>query len=209
MVAVPREWVGQTAVVIATGPSLTAEDVDYCRGKARVLAINDAYRLAPWADALYACDPKWWTWHKGVPSFTGPKWSLQHSAWNGLSVKFPDVQLLRKTGADGLERDPTGLRSGDNSGFQAVNLAYHYGVSRIILLGFNMQLKKGRSHWFGDHPNKQQSPYPRFRQKFATLVKPLAKSGVQVVNCSRDSVLECFPKAELLDTLKASSEVAA
>ena len=81
MVVVPKAWSGETVVVIATGPSLTAEDVDYCRGKARVIAINDAYTLAPWADALYATDAKWWHWHRGVASFTGAKWSMEHSAW--------------------------------------------------------------------------------------------------------------------------------
>src|SRR5690349_14752114 len=34
----PR-WAGETVVCLATGPSLTAEDVASCRGKARVIAI--------------------------------------------------------------------------------------------------------------------------------------------------------------------------
>lgn len=49
-----------TIVCVASGESLTRADVNYCRGKARVLAINDNYRIAPWADWLYACDGRWW-----------------------------------------------------------------------------------------------------------------------------------------------------
>jgi len=201
MPTVPRDWPGETCVVLATGPSLTPDDVDFCRGKARVIAVNNAYTLAPWADALYACDAKWWHWHQGVPSFTGPKWSLDHSAWGTHRARYPDVQKLRNTGTRGLERDPSGLKNGRNSGYQAVNLAYHYGAKRIVLLGFNMQPARGRSHFFGEHPNNQKSPYNIFRKEFASLVDPLKKSGVQVINCSRQSVLECFPKADLHEVL--------
>jgi hypothetical protein len=209
VVAVPKDWPGETVVVIATGPSLTAEDVDYCRGKARVIAINDAIRLAPWADALYATDAKWWGWHKGVPSYTGPKWSMEHTAWNNIRALYTDVQRLRNTGANCLEHDPTGLRNGRNSGFAAINLAVHYGAGRIVMLGYDMQPRGGKSHFFGEHPQKGQSPYPQFRAAFETLVKPLAKLKIEIVNCSRNSVLTCFPKADLRDVLKARDEVAA
>ena len=200
---VPRSWVGQTAIVVATGPSLTQDDVTFCQGRGHVIAINDAYRLAPWADCLYATDAKWWNWHKGVPEFAGAKWSMRHNAWNGLCVKYPDVQLLRNSGPDGLEHEPTGLKNGRNSGYAAINLAYLYGATRIVLLGYDMQAVKGKSHFFGEHPNKQKSPYPQFRTRMASLVKPLAKRGVKIVNCSRNSALTCFPKADLRATLEA------
>lgn len=205
MVSVPREWPDQTIVCIATGPSLTADDVDYCRGKARVIAINDAYTLAPWADALYATDANWWHWHRGVPEFVGPKWSLEHSQWSRYRVMYPDVQRLQNTGPDGLERQPTGLKNGRNSGYAAINLAYHYGASRIVLLGYEMQRTGGRGHFFGEHPNKSTSPYDQFRRRFQALVKPMAKSGISVVNCSRNSALEWFPKRPLREVLMAEA----
>jgi len=93
------------------------------------------------------------------------------------------------------------MLSGRNSGFAAVNLAVHYGAAHIILLGYDMQARKGVSHFFGEHPNKQQSPYPMFRQRFESLVKPLKKIGVTVTNCSRHSALTAFPTADLMATL--------
>lgn len=209
MAVIPRSWHGELVVCIATGPSLTADDVEYCRGRARVIAINNAYTLAPWADALYGTDARWWHWHKGCPDFAGAKWSMNHSQWNGHKVLYPDVQLLRNTGPDGLEHEPTGLKNGRNSGYAAVNLAYLYGATTIVLLGYDMQRVKGRSHFFGEHPNGQTSPYAHFRQRFSSLVKPLAKRGITVINCSRNSVLTCFPKAELRATLPAHTSVAA
>lgn len=198
---VPKLWAGETVVCLATGPSLTAEDVDYCQGKARVIAVNDAYRLAPWADALYACDAKWWHWHQGVPNFAGAKWSLDHSAWHNYRAKYPDVVKLRNTGPNGLEHAPTGLKSGRNSGYQAINLAVHYGATRILLLGYDMQPSGGKSHFFGEHPNQQQSPYAMFRRAFESLVKPLEKCGVSVINCTRRSALTAFPKGVLEQVL--------
>ena len=201
MPSVPKAWPGETAIVIATGPSLTSDDVDYCRGRGRVIAVNDAYRLAPWADCLYATDARWWHWHRGVPDFAGAKWSMEHSAWGTHRALYTDIQRLRNTGPSGLEHDPSGLKNGRNSGYAAVNLAVHYGATRIVLLGFDMQAVKGRSHFFGEHPNKQKSPYNQFRHRFQSLVKPLRKVGVSVVNCSRNSLLDSFPKADLRQTL--------
>jgi len=210
MVIVPKAWPGATVVCLATGPSLTQADVDYCRGKARVIAVNDAIRLAPWADALYACDPKWWHWHKGVPSYAGPKWSLEHSAWRMHDHTYADVQRLRNTGPGGLERVPTGLRTGRNSGYQAINLAVHYGAVRILLLGYDMQRPKGGpSHFFGEHPNRQQSPYDQFRRRVTSLAPALVKLKIDVINCTTRSALECFPKADLRETLRAPAEAVA
>jgi hypothetical protein len=201
VVSVPRAWPGETVVILATGPSLTVADVEYCGGRARVLAINDAYTLAPFADCLYGTDAKWWNWHRGAPSFTGPKWSVEHSQWNAHRVKYPDVQRLRNTGNYGIDHEPTGLRTGRNSGYAAINLAVHYGAARIVLLGYDMQPRHGQTHFFGEHPQRSPSPYASFRAAFDHLVKPLAKLGIVTVNASRESLLTCFPRVDLRDAL--------
>jgi hypothetical protein len=116
---------------------------------------------------------------------------------------------LRNDGPAGLSRDPTGLRNGRNSGYQAVNLAFLYGASRIVLLGYDMQRWGGKTHFFGDHKHAaSRPPFDQFRRQFASLVKPLAKSGVTVINATRHSVLTCFPKQPLREAL-AAREVAA
>jgi hypothetical protein len=188
-VSVARLFPGETIVCIGGGPSLTKADVEACRGKTRVIAVNDAYRIAPFADVLYACDEKWWKWHQGVPSFTGLKY--------GMAIrpgKYPDVQRLTDTGVEGLEREPTGLRTGRNGGYQAINLAVHLGAARILLLGYDMQRGATQTHWFGDHPEIRNSPYASFAEAYNTLVKPLRELGIGIVNCSRETALTCFPR---------------
>jgi hypothetical protein len=189
---VPRLWPGETIVCVASGPSLIAADIARVRGKARVVVINTSYKMAPWADVLYACDAKWWKWHKGAPDFGGLKFGMEK-----LCARWPDVMVLKNTGTEGLEVQPHGLRTGGNSGYQAINLAVHLGAARIVLLGYDLQRTGGREHWHPDHPTKTRSPYTQFVKRFSSLVAPLAELGIEVVNCTRQTALACFPRRAL------------
>ncbi len=193
MTVVPKLWPGSTIVCIGTGPSLTKADVDFCRDKARVICVNNAYQLAPWADVLYCCDVKFWGWIKGAPDFKGLKYRLQ-----GHANLFPDVKVLKNHGRIGLSLDPTGVMAGYNSGYQAVNLAVHLGAAKIVLLGYDMgQQPKGPSHFFGEHRDKTRPPYAACIQAFKTLPEPLRKAGIDIVNCSRQTALGWFRKEPL------------
>lgn len=193
--SVPRAWVGETVVCLASGPSLTQADVDACHGL-KVIAIKDCIRLAPRAAALYACDAKWWRAHPETASYAGPKYALEHEP------SRPDVTLLRNTGMVGLET-AGGLRTGQNSGYQAINLAVLYGAARILLLGYDMQPDGGRHHWFGAHPYAASAPpYDYFLRFFDTIVEPLKAAGVEVLNCTRRTALTVFPQVALEHALE-------
>lgn len=197
MTSVPKLWPGETVVLLGSGPSLTTEDVESVRWRARVVAINSSYKVAPFADCLYACDQRWWGWEKGAPTFAGLKYALEPQ-----SVAWPGVQVLRNDGPLGLCVDPTSLRTGKNSGFQSINLAVHLGASRIVLLGFDMGLASdGRSHWHPPHPEGFPSPYPQMREAFNSLIEPLQTLGVHVVNASRQTSLTAFPCVRLEDEI--------
>lgn len=205
MKGVPKLWPGATVLCMGTGPSLTQQDVDFVRGKARVIAINDAFKLCPWADVLYGCDGSWWEWNKGARDFTGMKF--------GMTVRpghFRDVVRMRNAGSKGLCLERDGLCTGRNSGYQAINLAVHFGAARILLLGYDMSRdRNGRSHFFGEHPRRAKpSPYPAFREVFPTLVKPLARLGIEVINCTRRTELKTFRLMPLEEALSTPLEVA-
>lgn len=211
--SVPRLWPGETVVCLASGPSLTPDDVNAVRGRARVIAINTSINLAPWADVLYACDVRWWKWayrfpkeYPGVHQFAGLKFAL-----TAESAKFPGVKVLGKSGIDGLSTDPKSIRTGSNSGYQAINVAVLMGAARIVLLGYDMATgHHGKQHWHRDHPMKMVSPYTQFRRAFDTLAAPLKAAGVEVINCSRETSLKCFPRQALQDVFPpiAAQEVA-
>lgn len=201
-----RLWPGETVVCIASGPSLTKEDVDYVRGKARVIVVNSSYLLAPWADVLYACDAQWWRWNPTAKDFAGLKYALTLDSRHYC----PGVKVLENKGAEGLELKPTGIKHGRNGGYQAMNLAVHFGASRILLLGYDMQPGPNREeHWHGDHPNRHRSPYDVFRRMYPTIVEPLKAAGVEVVNCTRRTALTCFPQAPIDVALPLAREAVA
>lgn len=201
LASVPRLWPDSTIVCLATGPSLTAEDANRARRLGPVIAINDAYRVAPWADVLYACDAAWWREHvKRLRDFRGLRFSVEANA------RGCDATVLKITGMHGLDHNPTGLRSGRNSGYQAINLAVHLGASRIVLLGYDCQRTLNQAHFFGEHPKAlRRTTDERFRQwreeLFPTLVPALAACGVEIINASRRTGLDCFPRRRLEDVL--------
>jgi len=182
---------GATVAILGSGPSLTQADVDLLRGRVDgVVAVNDSYRLCPWATVLYAGDRHWWKWHKGAPGFAGRKFSIS-------STVYPDVQVLKRGPETGLSMSPDTLALGRNSVYQAMNLAVHFGATSIILLGVDLQ----GTHFFGLHPDGSKPPFDLCRQRFATLVQPLAQLGIEVVNCSRVTTLRCFARRTLEDVL--------
>ncbi len=192
--SVPRSCPGGTVVCIASGPSLTTDDVEYVRGKVdAVIVVNNCYQIAPWADILCASDLRWWRWHNGAKAFPGVKYATSHhcSRWAG-------VQVLENTGRDGLELNPSGVRHGLNTGYRAINVAVHLGATRILLLGYDMQQGPNKEeHWHGEHPSNSRSPYALFRKSFKTMVEPLKALGVEVINCSRRTALDVFPQMSI------------
>lgn len=202
LVPVPRLWPGATVVCLGTGPSLTAEDVTYCEGRAKVIAIKDAVRLAPWADVLYGAGDDnhgstWWTHHGPSLTFAGLRYCLdpRASQWASVLARGPEM---------GLSDDPGALALGGHSGYQAINLAIHLGAERIVLLGYDMQARDGRQHFFGAHAHRAADhtlPFDWFHYHWPSMVEPLQARGVQVLNASRESALTLFPRVSLTEAL--------
>ena len=178
--------------------------MNYVRDKAKVVAINDAYRLAPWADLLYFCDTRWWEWHKDkreYQDFGGIKCTMSEV----VADKEPGVVWVKNGGQSGFDERTDHVRTGKNGGYQCIHLCMHLGAARIILLGYDMRVSEvGHSHWFGEHkaPN---GPIVPLRQGtldlmvpyFSTLKPELDKRGIEVINCTPGSAIECFTRFSL------------
>lgn len=202
---VPRMWEGQQAVVLASGPSMSQSVADMVRyvPALRVIAVNNTFRLAPWADMLYACDERWWAVNsKEALAFHGLKVSCE-------DARFKEVLMLKNTGSQGFDPDPGNIRTGGNSGYQAVHIAAHAGVRRILLCGFDM---KG-GHWHPEHKTPLREPsdacFMRWVRAFVDLADELKRRGIEVWNCTPDSALECFPSVALDDALERVSQAKA
>ena len=199
----PPVWKGETFTILGCGPSLNIDDVMTCSEITRVIAINSSFRMAPFADVLYAGDGHFWDQYPDAMNFTGIRVGMAYDMHAGKY--YPNIQdkdpamikMMGCSGETGLELyDRRALRMGRNGGFQAINLAVHLGAKRIILLGYDMQLVDGVNHWPGAEPRgKHQPPEPfdLFIPAFDTMVDDLAAQNIEVINCTPGSALETFP----------------
>jgi hypothetical protein len=183
---------------VATGPSLTQRDVDACR-HLPVIAINDAWELAPWARWLFACDLRWWDarWNAGVKDFAGEKWTRDPVAAKKYRLHYVDSKPL-----PGLSTDKALIHEGCNSGYQAINLALHRGAKRVLLLGFDAKGTTGKTHFFGRHDERglpDRPDYGDLPEQFAKMQPE--KYGLEVINCTRDTAITCFKRLGLSDAL--------
>lgn len=164
---------------------------------------------------VYGCDPAWWKHRLGLPKYQGLK-----VTWAGSNLSdYPDIRTVK------IPKDPKGgfwdamlfdevgaIGGGGNSGFQAINLAVQMGATRILLIGFDMSDSAG-VHWYGRNNwsqanNPDETAFKRWTGSILRAVPVLKARGVEVIDCSLQGALQCFPKVALeavdLDRVGAS-----
>lgn len=175
-------------IIVASGPSLTRDDVDALRGVGPTIAVNNSVFFAPWADVLFATDAVWWRYYT-------PKVN-----W------YKGRRVSRTHNAAGIEqwRGKNWPRTGGNSGHMAIQFAVDNGATNVALIGFDQQKTEGKAHFHADHPKVAQDgrrtnmanaggvmAWPRLMEKTAVDLK---ERGIRVVNLSRQTALKCFPR---------------
>jgi hypothetical protein len=177
----------KTWAVIATGASLLPAPELVARKVAHLptVAVSDAFRIAPWAKALIACDGKWWRANFDALRFPGEKWCA-----NGVQMvpRYPQRRCIGTT---------------TNSGLLGIDCAIRLGADRVLVLGVDM---KG-THYFGPHRTLPNTTPKRFAELIEQFENYARQCSAEVINCNRDSALDVFPKMTLDEAL-ALDEVA-
>jgi hypothetical protein len=202
-------------VVVASGPSFTEDQAQRIiaareQDKCRVIVVNRSWERVPNADVLYAADAKWWRryWPEVERGFRGECWTCTKDIADELGLCY----IAIKDRAPGLSKDPTCVHHGNNSGYQAINLAYRFGATRILLVGYDMQFAAdGRHHFHDDYKDEivngkkvrwtNASGVQSWIPFFGPLADDLRAAGVKTMNCSESTSLTCFEKARLEDVL--------
>lgn len=187
----------RTAVAIASGPSLTQQDVDYCRHKkATVATVNTSFRLAPWADIHYSNDHDWYQTYIEELIKNPARKICGHPDYRHPAVETIayDRDLI------GINLESDFLCWNANSGGALIDLLAKLGHEKIILLGFDFSWDGDKSHHHGDHPKHLQHRKPGFHRwvpYFKRIHEDSIALGIDVVNCTRRTELPFFRRAEL------------
>ena len=210
-----RIFDGQTVALIATGPSLTLQQIESARHKGFALAgCNNTWQIVPDLGVLYGCNFKWWEHYWGEPlaRHQAQKWTTNRAAADRFGLNW-----IAEANRPGLSNDPALVHHGHGSGFTLLNLAYLMGAARILLLGYdlryaadydgqNRRVGSEPRHYFGEYPPELQH-WPRVQVRngvhveLLELYRSVADQGaVEIINCS-GGVLDCFPRMDINDVV--------
>lgn len=183
---VPPMFEGMTVAVLASGPSMSHRMAKQAKSVSDVCIVtNDTIALAPWATLLYAADHAWWDLNMEYLKTYG---GLMVTADERTDYKR--VLLLKRTGIEGFDPDTANIRTGGNSGYQAIHVAIHAQAKRILLFGFDMH----GTHWFGEHKKPLRSTPQQTFDKWIDRFEALTDKA-DIVNCTPGSAITCFPFA--------------
>ena len=223
-IPIPRQWPGEPAVVIGTGPSLTGNQVGLCRQAGlKLIGVNNTWELVT-LDVHVTVNPEWWDvfmeeendlW---LMTQQMDCWTSEQSAadkWGLKRFGWTDDAEVR-----GLSLNPLDVSLGHSSGFAALNIAYLMGCDPIILIGHDMRYPKGYDgrkkkpgglrHYFGEYKDKRLGHWPVVKVRSTGELDGLincynaitARPALcKIINCTPGSSLEMFQKRDLLEVL--------
>lgn len=203
-------------IVLGTGPSVTERVIERLNETdLPIFGCNNTYQIAP-LKALLSCNSEWWEyyWERDAALRGGKfdKWT-----WDKTTADKYGLNHVRGEWGDGLSTDPAVIHYGHSSGYQLLNLAYHYGVTEAILIGYDLRYPKGYSgaekrsggdrHYFGEYPEPLQHWTRSGMGASGELggllacyqtIKP-EEYGIRIINCSPGTALDFFELGDFFD----------
>lgn len=195
-----KDWRAYTVVVVASGPSLSDEQVALVKRArqmdlVRVIVTNNTIWRLAWADVAFFGDYLAVEHYRPRMDYAGEEW---WTSSRPASQRFQGMRYVEAEVGDGLGERV--LRMNGNTGAMAINLATLWRARRIVLIGFDMKLAAdGRPHWFGNHPEGliQTQRFADWIASMKVIGRDAGERGIEILNCTTDSALECFERADL------------
>lgn len=184
----------KTFICVASGPSLTSDDCAMASDSGcPIIAVNSSWRAVPECQHIYAGDCCWWEENISRITSDAKRWCGEQFIARRFGINF----------------QPPAITGSFNSGQRAIQLAAALGAKTILLLGYECSLRHG-THWHGKHEllaNPDGISVSRWHEEFSRLAHGLA--GVDIINCSQRTRLQCFPREKLKTALGRLSLVQA
>lgn len=192
-----KQWVGADVAIVGGGPSLRGFDWRALH-PFKVIGCNAAFLLTAAACHVgFFADRPWFdAYQERIEAFAGP---VVTNCEEGFT-NHPWVHYMERRDI-GLHTEALGF--GGNSGCSAINLALVMGAKRVLLLGFDCKLGAQQEMNWHDMRMEPAQPgvFPKFQEGFHAIARDLPRvfPGCEVINCTPDSALTCFPVGKLED----------
>lgn len=197
--AVPREWPDRTCLVVCSGESVGAQRDLIHRFIGPSIAVKHGVLLRPDATVFFMSGE----WTATIASDLLPHWRGREKAGHyaivrGRSCEGLDPIFKRVTRSKHHETlsDLRDHVTGLDTGTSALNLAYHFGATTILLAGYDMT---------GGHFCKHPLQFPP-KDHFERHMRPLdglnadaRRKGIRIINVSPISVVTAFERGRLED----------
>ena len=219
---IPKLYPGETAIVAGTGPSLTPESIELCNqarqaGKARIFVANRAHELFD-ADVMLAMNAAFYPlWQNLLKDKTFDKWTTDRTT---TTIPAPasvasDVRYIDIRWDKGLSRDPSYICAHHGTGPMLVNIAYLYGCTRLLLIGWDMRYPGKVSDREYNQPRRYLGEdelsilgWPKTGPdgERPLLIKEMqtinpSDYDIEIINCTPGSALTHFPMHSLSECL--------
>jgi len=203
---VQPEWGGETAFIVAGGPSVLSVNLELLRGR-NVIAINSSVYAVPWAQFLYFGDYRWLAEPENrdaVAKFAG------RTVTTSRLARDPKILLCRKGDPPGLSMERDTLAQKYTSLTAATNLAAHLvgAGGRIVWLGADGgPNREGRTHHHKQHPwLSPPDGYIKQLGELRTAIASLERLSISAFNASPGTAwTELLPVIDLREWLDGRS----
>ena len=200
--------------LLGGGPSLKGFDYTILKNEFTIGTNKTFIAFSP--TIIYGMDMKFYN----SISQPGPRRNQRdiHEAWNnytGYKVFLcpkrkhtfgEDIYLIDRTLEKVISLDlREGIYPGKNSGFGALTMSIAMGCKEIYLLGYDMEVFGKETHFHEGYPNQDLRDFSnrleKFKKEFEEFSDSIASIGIEVINLSPLSSLECFEKDIIVNVL--------
>ena len=199
-------------IICGTGPSITRDQIflaNHAKREGKALLFGGNNSIFDFdLDVHNFCNYQWADHYaEQIKDFPCDKWTTRPE----VPKKFPWIRYIEERWEPGLSRDKSYICAHHGTGPQTVGLAYHYGCTRLLLIGWDMRHRAGvKRHYFGngEYPPSMQHWTRNLGSdgELVGLIKEMETIkpqdyGIEIVNCTPGSAMKCFPIGNLKDYL--------
>jgi hypothetical protein len=187
-------------VISIIGGGWSAREVDLSHLPGTIIGVNDS-AIHACCDICVSMDRLWTEYRWPILRQRRMRAWIRKAALKNVIGDWPGLNRFDCDDKSVEFSEDSRVLNGPNSGFCALNLAYLMHPERIYLVGFDMvRGPKGEAYWFppyswtGPGGATSNGQYAAWARQFDGAAAKCKAAGMEVLNVSRASAIDAFPK---------------